>query len=95
MESGIINGAYLYPDKRKSINCSLKFHEGPHTLIAFILKGSSINDVLNIWIIFDHHLNQRFQTRGPRESLIRTANIRKNEDFKRNIESIGLFLKKD
>jgi len=39
-------------------------------------------------------LNQRSQTRGPREGPMRPANIRKNGDFKRNIGTIGLFSQK-
>ncbi len=45
-------------------------------------------------------LDQRSQTRGPRaacglrEGPMRPANIRKNEDFKRNIWQIGLFSQK-
>jgi len=36
------------------------------------------------------HHNQRSQTRGPLEWPMRPVNIRKNKDFKRNIEQFGV-----
>jgi hypothetical protein len=38
-------------------------------------------------------LTQWSQTRGPREGLMRPCEHQENEDFIRNIDSIGLFLK--
>jgi hypothetical protein len=47
-----------------------------------------------IKLLFCFILEHRSQTRGPQEGLMRPANIRKNENFKRNIGQIGLFSQK-
>jgi len=55
-------------------------------LLAFDMKNGSERKYL---------LDQRSQTRGPQEGPMRPANIRKKEDFKRNIEPIGRISQKD
>ncbi len=75
----------LTPFKLHQTLCAVKIDSG-----ASCMAKIHFHSILST--CFANYLNQRSQTRGPREGLMQPANIRKNEDLKRNIEPIGLFL---